>query len=139
MDFKNFYQFEEEAIRIGERERYPIDQIRRIVVEKGNGLFWWAMGIVFLMMLLGVGWYRYGAEALYLLPGAFYFLWRGWQEDRKMALGLEVKKKRYGKETEYIPLIEAHRKEKIEQEIERLRRELSQRQLEQVRIVKKNG
>jgi hypothetical protein len=137
MNFKNFYQLEKETIRIGEREHYPIERVHRIVVEEGNGLFWWATGIVFLLTVLGIGWYHYGSIVLYLLPGAFYFFWRGWREDRKTALGLEIKKKKYGKATEYIPLIEAYRREKIEQEVERLRRELAQRQRETIRVVRK--
>jgi hypothetical protein len=139
MEFKNPYHFGEKEIRIGKSGRYPIERIERIVVRYGDGTFWWLMGILYLLLLLGVGTYEFGTGALYLLPGSFYFFWKARLEERKALLGLELRKKKYGRETEYIPLIEVHHPEKLERELEYLRQELEKNEQTRIRIVQRKG
>jgi hypothetical protein len=139
MEYKNRYHLGEEEIRIGQHSRYPIDRIQRIVIEYGNGTFWRLMGLLYLLLLLGVGSYQFGTSALYLLPGAFYFFWKGRVEDRKALLGLELRKNKYGRETEYIPLIEIYHPEKLERELENLQQTLEKRRKERVRVVQKKA
>jgi len=139
MEFKTPYHFREKEIRIGKNDRYPVDRIDRIVVRYGNGTFWWLMGLFYLLLLLGIGTYKFGTSTLYLLPGAFYFFRKARQEERKALLGLELRKKKYGRETEYIPLVEVHHPEKLERELEYLRRELEKNERERVRIVQQKS
>jgi hypothetical protein len=97
------------------------------------------MGLLYLLLVLGVGTYEFGTSALYLLPGAFYFFWKARLEERKALLGLELRRKKYGRETEYVPLVEVHHPEKLERELEYLRRELEKNERERVRIVQRKS
>ncbi len=137
MEFITPFQFDGKTIRIGNRIRYPVDRVQRIIVKRGSGTRWHLLGLASLLVLFGFMGAGAGLRILYLLPGAMYFLWRAERENRKIVIGLELKKRNYGRESEFVPLLKLSEDEKAERELSNLLRKFEKRGLPSIRVVRR--